>query len=124
MSSISEVYGNTFQETSIREKGLYAVKLYASNIGHKQFNFRNDTPELWSGNNIKSEFIQAFQSAVRHSNAKMRIVHMNKFNPVEMNVFPYLIKGPVEYFILVDMTPEHKTQLYSFYITPFNMDAF
>ena len=124
MSSINEVYGSSFQENAVKDKAMYAAKLYATNIAHKQFNFRNESPDMWVGHNMRPDVIPAFLSLVPSVNPNMRLIHVPKMDQEKINMFPYLIKGPVEYFILVDMSPKTKTQLYSLFITPFNMDAF
>ena len=124
MSSINEVYGSEYHEKSIMEKAVYNMKLYASNIAHKQFSFRNETPDMWQGLNMKKEVLPALSTFVRQNNPNMRVIHLNKMNSADMAILPYLVKGPVEYFIIVDMTPVEKTQLYSLYITPTVMEPF
>ena len=125
MASINEVYGGQFKEQSVMDKALYAVKLFGTNIAHKQFSFRNDTPDMWNKNNMKPEVIQALIKHVPSVNPNINIVHIPKTSK-DINMFPYLINGPVEYFAVVDT--EHstsgKTQIYSIYITTLKMDAF
>lgn len=122
MASIGEVYGNDFQQKAIYDKALYVAKLYASNIVHKQFTFRNEGQSMWNGNNMKPEIIQALANQVQANNPKFRLVHISKTSS-DINMFPYLINGAVEYFIVVDMSGE-QTQLYSIYITPNKMEPF
>ena len=124
MSSINEVYGSEYKEEALLEKAVYNMKLYASNIAHKQFSFRNETPDMWQGLNMKKEVASALGTFVRQNNPNMRIIHLNKMNSTDIAMLPYLVKGPVEYFIVVDMTPTKKTQLYSLYITPTVMEPF
>jgi hypothetical protein len=124
MSNINEVYGASFQENAIKDKAMYAAKLYATNIAHKQFNFRNESPDMWVGHNMRPDILTQFVPLVQTVNPNMRLIHIQKTDQEKINMFPYLIKGPVEYFILVDLSPKTKTQLYSLFITPFNMDAF
>ena len=122
MASINDVYGNDFKARALHDKAAYVAKLYAANIVHKQFNFRNEGVSMWNGNNMKPEIISSLIQQVIGNNNKFRLYHVNKTTP-EVNMFPYLINGPVEYFIVVDMTGD-KTQLYSIYITPNRMEAF
>ncbi len=122
MASIGEVYGNDFQERAVHDKAAYVAKLYASNIVHKQFSFRNEGHSMWIGMNMKSDIIKELTSQVLANNAKFRLVHISKTSP-ELNIFPYLINGPVEYFVVVEIADKH-TQLYSIYITPTQMEAF
>ena len=124
MSNINEVYGTAFHEKAILEKAIYGVKLYASNIAHKQFSFRNETPDMWQGHNMKREAIVALETFVQQNNANMRIRHVDKTDSGALNMMPYFIKGPVEYFVVIDMTPAEKTQVYSLYITPTVMEPF
>jgi hypothetical protein len=124
MSNISEVYGPTYQEKSILEKAIYGIKLYASNIAHKQFSFRNETPDMWVGPNMKGQVIQALAAFVQQNNPNMRVVHLDKADPQALKMLPYFVKGPVEYFAVVDMTPATKTQIYTLYITPTVMEPF
>lgn len=123
MSNISEVYGDSFQKKAVLDKALYAIKLYASNIAHKQFSFRNENNDMWQGHDMKPEVLQAFETYIKQNNKNMRIVHVDKGDAQSMNMFPYLIKGAVEYFVVVDMGTS-KTQLYSLYITPLKMEAY
>jgi len=122
MASIGEVYGQDFQQKAVHDKAVYVAKLYASNIVHKVFSFRNDGATMWNGNNMKPEIIQALAGQVRTNNPKFRLQHISKTSP-DINMFPYLINGAVEYFVVVDMSGKH-TQLYSVYITPNRMEAF
>lgn len=122
MASINDVYGNDFQERATHDKASYVAKLYAANIVHKQFSFRNEGDTMWVGNNMKPEIISALIDQVKSNNSKFRLHHVNKTTP-QVNMFPYLINGAVEYFVVVDMTG-NKTQLYSIYITPKHMEAF
>ena len=125
MASVQEVYGSNYTQAIAQDKALHAVKLYATNIAHKQFQFRNDTPQMWQANNMKPEIIEALLQHVQSVNGQMRIVNIKKTSE-DINMFPYLINGPVEYFVVFDT--EHiskgKTQVYSLYITPMKMDAY
>lgn len=123
MASIGEVYGQDFQERAVHDKAAYVAKLYAANIAHKQFSFHNEGSAMWNGNNMKPEVIEALIQQVRVNNGKFRLLHINKTNSDDMNMFPYLINGAVEYFIVIDMSGK-KVQLYSVYITPTQMEAY
>jgi hypothetical protein len=122
MANIGEVYGDDFQHKATYDKAVYVAKLYASNIVHKQFSFRNEGQSMWNRNNMKPEIISALIQQVTANNPKFRLAHVAKTSN-EINMFPYLINGAVEYFIVVDMAGE-QTQLYSIYITPLKMEAF
>lgn len=122
MASIGEVYGNNFQQQALHEKASYVAKLYAANIVHKQFSFRNEGQSMWNGNNMKPEIISALVTQVQQNSPKFRLQHISKTSS-DVNMFPYLIKGAVEYFVVIDLTGE-RTQLYSIYITPSQMEAF
>jgi len=122
MASIGEVYGNDFQQKAVYDKAVYVAKLYASNIAHKQFTFRNEGESMWNGNNMKPEILDALAQQVAMNNPKFRLKHICKTSN-DINMFPYLINGAVEYFVIIDMSGD-KTQLYSIYITPNRMEAF
>lgn len=121
MASIGEVYGNDFQKRATHDKAVYVAKLYATNIVHRQFSFRNEGQSMWNGHNMKPEIIRILTEQVRLANPKFRLQHIDKTSG-EVNIFPYLINGPVEYFVVVDMSKN--VQLYSIYITPTHMEAF
>ena len=125
MSRISEVYGNNFKESAQLDKALYAAKLFATNIAHKQFSFRNEAPEMFVGNNMHPEAIKLLTSMPSTMNQNVKVVHISKTSK-DVNMFPYLINGPVEYFIVVDTehTDKGRTQIYSLYITPMKMDVY
>jgi len=122
MANIGEVYGKNFQQQASHDKAVYVAKLYASNIVHKQFNFPNEGASMWNGNNMKPEIIKALCDQVRTNNDKFRLVHISKTSQ-DINMFPYLVNGAVEYFVVVEMVSD-KVQLYSIYITPNRMEAF
>jgi hypothetical protein len=122
MASIGEVYGDNFQTKAVHDKAAYVAKLYAANIVHKQLSFRNEGYTMWNGNNMKPEIITTLIQQVVGNNPQFRLVHVSKTSK-DTNMFPYLINGAVEYFIVVDMSGK-KTQLYSIYITPTQMEAF
>ncbi len=120
MASIGEVYGNNFQSKAINDRALYAAKLFATNIVHKEFSFRNDCGSMWSQHNMKPDVIQALCDQVKLNNQLFRLIHVHKTSP-NINRFPYLINGAVEYFNVVDI---EKNRIYSVYITPLMMEAF
>jgi len=123
MASIGEVYGTDFQDRSVHDKAIYAAKLFATNIAHKQFSFNNDGSAMWKGYNMKPEIIEALLGSIPAINPQLRLTHISKTSP-DINMFPYLINGAVEYFVLIDMSTSSKVQLYSIYITPTKMEAF
>jgi len=122
MAAIGEVYGSDFRERAVHDKAAYVAKLYAANIVHKQFNFRNEGQTMWNGNNMKPEIIATLAEQVRINNPKFRLHHVVKTSE-DINMIPYLINGAVEYFVVIDMSGE-RTQLYSIYITPNQMAAY
>lgn len=125
MASIGEVYGSNFQQQASLDKAMHAANIFAQNIAHKQFNFRNNSSDMWNGNNMKPEVIVALKNQSHTNNPNLELVHISKTSD-KINAFPYLINGPVEYFVVVDT--EHadkgKTQVYSIYITPNLMTAY
>jgi hypothetical protein len=123
MASINEVYGKQFQEKAVLDKALNAAKLLSSNIAHKQFNFRNESPDMWNGNNMKAEVIQTLVNTPSTMNPNLRVIHIRKTSN-EIDMFPYLINGPVEYFVVIEMSGEAATRIYSIYITSMKMEAF
>ena len=122
MASIGEVYGSNFQTDSALEKAKHGSRIFASNIVHKHFSTRHEAPEMWKGNNMKPEAITALVRQVCMNNPQFRAVHVSKVSD-KVNMFPYLINGAVEYFVIVELT-EKQTQMYSIYITPTHMEAF
>jgi hypothetical protein len=125
MASINEVYGNNFKEHATLDKATYAAKLYSTNIAHKQFNFRNESNDMFTGNNMKPEVINLLVNQPMAINPNIRVVHISKTSN-DINMFPYLINGPVEYFIVVDTegAASGNTKIYSIYITPMKMEAY
>lgn len=125
MANIGDVYGKDFQQRACLDKAVHASSIYAQNIAHKQFNFRNNSSEMWDGNNIKPEIIRSLCEQVRSGNKYMELVHIPKTAGL-VNMFPYLINGAVEYFLAVDTehSAQKKTPVYSIYITPSYMSAY
>lgn len=122
MASIGEVYGTDFQSNATLEKARYNARIFASNIVHKQFSFRNECSDMWDKNNMKPEIIKYLTEQVRVNNPKFRMVYIPKTSE-DVNMFPYLINGAVEYFVVTDMSTQ-SVQLYSIYLTPTFMEAF
>lgn len=125
MASIGEVYGSNFQQQASLDKAMHAANIYAQNIAHKQFKFRNDSSDMWNGNNMKPEVIVALKRQCQVNNPNVELVHISKTSNM-INVYPSLINGAVEYFMLVDTehSDKGKTQVYSLYITPNHMSAY
>jgi hypothetical protein len=123
MANINDVYGNNFQQKATLDKALHASGIFAQNIAHKQFNFRNKSPDMWNGNNMKPDVITAMIGQVKTGNPAMELVHIPKTSHM-INAFPYLVNGPVEYFLAVDTKSAGKPQVYSLYITPNCMCAY
>ncbi len=122
MANINEVYGTKFQENATLDKALNAAKLLSTNIAHKQFNFRNESQDMWVGNNMRSEVIKAIVNGPPAINSNLKVVHISKTSG-DIDMFPYLINGPVEYFIVVD-TEKEPAKIYSIYITSMKMEAY
>jgi hypothetical protein len=132
MASINEVYGQNFQQVAKQGKADYAVNLYAVNLSHREFNFRNDSQDMWQTkpqdpNNMLPSSIQLLIRTVSLQNKHLTVLHIPKTSP-EMNMFPYLINGPVEYFVMIDTEPvannAQPANVYLFYITPYKMAAY
>lgn len=121
MAQIGEVYGENYSEQSKFGRMKYAVKLIAMNIANKNFSFRHDSSELWKEHNMTLDAIRLLLQQVQTVNPKVRITHIDKTTD-KINIFPVLINGPVEYFVLTDLS-DQQIKLYSIYITPSLMEA-
>jgi hypothetical protein len=124
MAAIGEVYGQNFKEVSHFEKAKYGAKNYGKNIANRQFSFRQNTFEMWNGDNMTTDSITILCETVQTLNKNMRIIHINKQDHRRLSALPFLINGPVEYFVVIDLEPKYKTQVYTLYITPTKMEAF
>jgi len=122
MATINEVYGETYQKQSKTERMKFAVKLISSNIANKNFTFRHDSSEMWINSNIQKDAIKLLIQSVQTLNNKLKLTYVDKTTS-KVNMFPYLINGPVEYFVLTDLS-EDQIKLYQLYITPSLMEAF
>ena len=121
MASISEAYGSNYQEKSCAEAIMSNARLMSNNIINRKFTFRYSSNAMWSGANMKQEGIKALIT-LTNRNQGTRIKHISKTGP-GTSMFPYLINGPVEYFVVVDLK-SNPTKLYSIYITPTLTEAF
>lgn len=123
MAKITEVYGDDYfrqaNDTSIE----HMTSLFVSNIVGLNLNFRQDSACLWEGANMKEEAIRNLVKEVPRRNSLMRLTHISKTSGLISKIFPYSINGPVEYFVLVDLSGE-KIQMYSLYITPNQIEPF
>ncbi len=120
MARIDETYGADFAQQSLMGRIKYSVQLLGTNIAHKNFTFRHDSASLWKGANMHKDAIVELIKQVQNVNPKFRVTHIDKTTP-KRNMFPYLIAGPVEYFVVTDLTGD-TIQIYSVYITPSNME--
>lgn len=121
MAEIGEVYGKNYEQQSYQERIRYAVKLIATNIAHKKFSFRYDSTIMWRGNNMYPDAIKTLLTQVQKISPELRLTHINKTTDM-INIFPYLVNGPVEYFVLTDLSGK-QVKMYSLYITPTLMEA-
>ena len=121
MASIAEAYGSNYQEKSCTEAIISNARLISNNIANRKFTFRYSSNAMWSGANMKLEGIKVLVDLC-NQNPGTRIKHISKTGP-DTVMFPYLINGPVEYFVVVDLK-SNPTQLYSIYITPTLVEAF
>lgn len=120
MANVTEVYGNNYSAEACQARITYSVKILSSNIAQLSFNIRHDSEYIWSGNNMKPQAIAGIISSVTEMNNYFHINHIIKTSPL-VNMLPYLIDGPVEYFRLIDLK---NNRLYLLYITPYNMEPY
>ena len=118
MADIRSVYGNTFQEDSIKSHSSNLVKLFSTNLANKEFAFSISSCDLWHNNSLSSSIILQLIDAVQTKNKSMRLTHVAKQSKY-INMFPYILKTPAEYFILTDLNDR---KFYSVYITPEKID--
>lgn len=122
MADINEIYGSNYQQESNEDRMKYAVKLLGTNIANKQFVLRLDSSAMWKDGNMSNDAIKMLLGQVQRTNNKFRITHVSKRSK-SVNMFPYLINGNVEYFVITDLSSD-KVQIYSVYITPNRMEPF
>jgi hypothetical protein len=121
MASISEAYGSNYKEQSCKDAIMANVRLITNNIINRKLTFRYDSRTMWSNLNMKQSAIEVLTSEI-NKDSKTRIKHIPKTSQ-DTSMFPYLINGPVEYFVIVDLktTP---VKIYSIYISPTLIEAF
>jgi len=120
MANVSEVYGDNYSKEACLGRIKYSVKILSSNIAQLSFNIRHDSEFIWKANNMLPEAINGILQSVPEMNNFFRIDHIIKTSP-QVNMLPYLIDGPVEYFRLIDLKTN---RLYLLYITPSNMEPY
>lgn len=125
MSSISQVYGSNFQEEASVARMEHTTRLLSTNICHKQFTFRNNNQDLFTKSNMKPSAVEMLQKQVASLNNELKLIRIDKTSP-NVNMLPYHINGPVEYFAVMDLSKvkDGKTQVYFIYITPILMEAY
>ena len=121
MASISEAYGSNYKEKSCEEAIMSNARLIANNIINRKFTFCYSNQAMWSGSNMTKSAIDTLVTSINR-NQKTRIKHILKTSE-DIAMFPYLVNGPVEYFVIVDLKT-NPTKLYSIYITPTVIEAF
>ena len=120
MASINEVYGKNYEQEASDSRMSRSAGLVANNIAGLNLSDRYDSSAMWEGDNMKAEAIQIILRQVRAANDKFYIYHVNKTSK-NINMFPYLLNGPVEYFRVVDL---ERYRVYFIYVTPYNMEPF
>jgi hypothetical protein len=119
MADIRSVYGNSFQEESIKQHSGNLVKLFSTNLANKEFKFNISSCDLWHNNSLSTDIVMQLISSVQAKNQSMRLTHVAKQSSY-INMFPYILKTPAEYFILTDLK---ERKFYSIYITPEKIDV-
>jgi hypothetical protein len=120
MSAIDEVYGNNYNVEICYQRMNFSAKVLAANIAQIAFNIRHDSEWMWRGNNMKEDAVKLMMDKVKNMNSDLIIYHIDKTTSM-INMFPFLINGPVEYFRLVDLK---RNRVYLFYITPSQIEAY
>ena len=120
MASVTEVYGDKYNQEACYGRLNYSAKVLANNIAELSFNIRHESDTLWDGNNMKPEAIKLIIDKVQNINPHFMMDHINKTS-CQTNMLPYLIDGAVEYFRIIDL---NRNRLYLIYITPDNMEPF
>lgn len=119
MADIRSVYGNTFQQDSINNHTENLVKLFSTNLANKEFTFSISSCDLWHNGALSQDVIIKLIDAVQTKNKALRLTHVAKQSDF-INMFPYILKSPAEYFILTDL---NERKFYSIYITPEKIDV-
>ncbi len=120
MASINEVYGNNYQDDALIDAIKSNVRIITNNITNQKINFRYDSKSMWSGMNMNHKAVKMLIDSINNTNT-LRLTYIDKrSNKVAM--FPYLVNGAVEYFVLTDMS-KNPVKLYSIYITPTIVEA-
>ena len=120
MASINEVYGKNYQQETKESKLHYSAKIIATNIANLSLSHRYDSDPLWDGHSMKPEAVKIIIEQVRRINEFFYVTHIDKTGKF-LNVCPYLLNGPVEYFYVVD---KKRNRVYLIYVTPYNMEPF
>lgn len=120
MSSLKLVYGDTYETDIKKDYELQIIKLFANNIANKEFTLSYNSCKIWERNNLSGEIITKIIEEAQSINPDIRLTHVNK-NSKYINMFPCLIEGAVEYFVLTDLKDG---VMYSIYITPEKMNVF
>ena len=115
MTSLNEIYGNNYKETSAIHKCTKIAQTIGNNLANEHYRFRlSDINDIWNEYRMKQEYLSIIMSKVSsNKNLIIHLVDISKEN--EKNALMYFIQGPVEYFIIID---KKKSRSYIIYITP------
>ncbi len=104
MTSLTKLYGINYKEQSLNDKVNTIIKNISDNIISKNLNINIDTKSLWDKYNMKPNVINNIINTVKFkSNDDISIHYINKQNPKQLQMLPYLIdETPVEYFYILD----------------------
>ena len=116
MTYISEIYGKTFKEDSVKLRIDQYTGFIATNIANREFIFK--IPDMWKAAQYDPNNLQNMVSRI---NKDIICIKLDA-NTNDLDTIPILIiNKQVNYFLIIDQTTKKS---YVLYITPDEVNAY
>lgn len=120
MATINEVYGNNFNQHAFSSRVHRLTDLIAGNFANLNFNLRHNFAPLFRNQGIDPAELEQIVAKTKALNPNIAVLPIKKDTP-EINMLPYLLTIPAEYFRIVDI---ERQKIYLVYISTEHMEPY
>jgi len=120
-AGINEVYGDHFRQEAFAARVNHITDLISANFSNLNFQLRHDYSPLFRRGGMDPAQIEQIAQRTMTLNKNLLVLPIDKRNPAEASMLPYLLTIPAEYFRIIDM--EHH-KIYLVYVSTQDMEAY
>ena len=102
LSRDHEVYGDNFRQDAFAARVNHITDLISSNFANLNFQLRHDYSPLFRQGGMDSSQIEQIVQRTMMLNKNLIVLPINKRDPKEVAMLPYLLNIPAEYFRIFD----------------------